>query len=86
MKILPSISSETGSFMLEPVNSMCVSLTSIPLVPSNTWTTALDPDTSSTWPPRREPSGKVRETISLYEGNLTLSSTTRGPLMADTVR
>jgi hypothetical protein len=72
------MSSLTASFIELPVNSMCVSRTSMPLVPSKTCTMALLPLTSSTWPPRREPSGSVSDTISLYEGNLTLSSTTSG--------
>ena len=69
LNIRPSISSATGSFMLLPVNSTCVDLTSTPVVPSNTWTIAFLPWISRTWPPRFEPSGRVSCTISLYEGN-----------------
>lgn len=63
LKIRPSMSSETGSFMLEPVNSTWVALTSMPDVPSKTWTIAFRPETSRTWPPRTVPSGRVRATI-----------------------
>ena len=72
------MSSDTGSFIDDLVSSIWVSFTSIPDVPSNTCTIALLPDTSSTWPPRRVPSGSVKDTISLYDGNLTFSSTTSG--------
>lgn len=59
----------TGSFMLLPVNSTWVAFTSTPDVPSKTCTIAFLPWTSSTWPPRFEPSGSVNCTISLYDGN-----------------
>lgn len=39
-KIRPSISSDTPSFKLSPLNSTFVFLTSIPGVPSKTWTMA----------------------------------------------
>jgi hypothetical protein len=61
------------------VNSQRVLRLSIPEVPSNTWTTARDPDTSRTWPERVLPSPSVRFTISAYLGSLTLSRITRGP-------
>lgn len=59
---------------------LCTFLTSMPVVPSNTCTTARFPRASRTWPLRSEPSGRVKLTISLYRGNLTLSKITRGPL------
>mmetsp|Transcript_3047 Transcript_3047/g.8408 ORF Transcript_3047/g.8408 Transcript_3047/m.8408 type:complete len:252 (-) Transcript_3047:107-862(-) len=86
LKIRPNISRETGVFRISPVNSQCVRLLSIPVVPSNTCTTALSPFTSSTCPRRTEPSPSVMFTISAYVGFFTLSRITNGPFTAATVR
>ena len=48
LKILPSMSSDTGVRRMSPVNSQVVFWASMPEVPSKTWTTALDPVTSRT--------------------------------------
>jgi hypothetical protein len=47
------MSSDTGVRRMSPVNSQVVRLASMPDVPSNTCTTAFEPDTSSTWPALR---------------------------------
>lgn len=49
IKYLPNISSDTGVLKMSPVNSHNVFLASIPEVPSNTCTTALEPLTSKTY-------------------------------------
>lgn len=56
LKTRPNMSSDTGVLKISPVNSQTVFLASIPDVPSNTCTTALEPLTSSTWPDRMVPS------------------------------
>ncbi|CAG5076910.1 Protein of unknown function [Cotesia congregata] len=61
LKTRPSMSSDTGVLRMSPVNSQTVFLASIPDVPSNTWTTALEPDTSRTFPERIEPSAILTE-------------------------
>ena len=70
LKALPSISSLIGIFRVEPVNSQWVCKLSIPEVPSNifnsiknkmknaTYTTALFPQISRTYPFLIEPSPK----------------------------
>ena len=61
------------------MNSQRVLRLSMPDVPSNTWTTAREPDTSRTWPERMVPSPRRSLTISANLGSLTLSRITRGP-------
>ncbi len=51
-----------------PVNSSVVERLSMPVVPSNTCTTARSPSTSSTCPRRTLPSPSRRSTISAYLG------------------
>mmetsp|Transcript_17087 Transcript_17087/g.55789 ORF Transcript_17087/g.55789 Transcript_17087/m.55789 type:complete len:225 (-) Transcript_17087:125-799(-) len=80
LKMRPSMSSDTGVVKMLPVNSMEVRRLSMPAVPSNTWTTALVPWTSSTWPERCVPSASVKLTISANIGLRTFSRMTSGPL------
>lgn len=68
LKMRPSMSSDTGVVKILPVNSMEVRRLSMPAVPSKTWTTALVPWTSSTWPERCVPSASVKLTISANIG------------------
>mmetsp|Transcript_17838 Transcript_17838/g.53744 ORF Transcript_17838/g.53744 Transcript_17838/m.53744 type:complete len:203 (+) Transcript_17838:5043-5651(+) len=85
LKMRPIMSSDTGVFNTSPVNSREVALVSMPVVPSNTCTTALVPSTSSTCPRRISPSPSFKFTISANIGFLTCSTMTSGPLTPPTV-
>src|SRR6266540_3953208 len=84
-KILPSISCETGSLTVSPVNRTVVAETSSPDVPSKIWTTATPPPTSRTWPLRSSPLGVLILASSPYPTPLTCSTKMRGPDISRTV-
>jgi len=63
-KNLPTISLDTARRMISPVKRTLVSEVSIPLVPSNTWTTAISLLDSRTCPRRFSPSGVLILTTS----------------------
>lgn len=80
---LPSMSLLRAIFMVSPRNLMLVfSLTSRPLVPSNTCTTAMFSVISRTCPVRSVPSGPVIFTISAKPTSLVFSTKTNGPCMS----
>jgi len=77
----PRSSPETSIFATSSRKRTSVLAMSVPCVPSNTWMTAVVPETSSTWPERREPSGIRIETISLYAAPSTSWTKMSGPVM-----
>jgi len=76
---LPRISRETPNFMVSPVKRTEVSLTSMPLVPSKTWMTALLSWTSRTWPCRTSPVPVLIFTNSPKKTSSTPSTTINAP-------
>ena len=83
-RILPSMSLDTGIFMVSPRKRTDASL-SIPEVPSNTWTTTMSPEESRTWPLLMEPSESLMLTISLYPTGSVFFTYTRGPAIWEIV-
>src|SRR6266566_1581209 len=78
-KILPSISLDTGSLTVSPVNRTRVFPTSRPVVPSNTCTTATPPPISRTWPLLSSPLGVLIRASSPYPTPRTDSTKRSGP-------
>src|SRR5438445_193692 len=78
-KILPSISLDTGSLTVSPVNLTRVFPTSRPVVPSKTCTTATPPPISRTWPLLSSPLGVLIRASSPYPTPRTDSTKSSGP-------
>src|SRR3989441_9151555 len=81
----PSMSRATFSLIVSPRN-FTVELRSIPAVPSNTWTTTMSFEESSTWPRFRVPSGRFTSTSSPYPTHSVFSTKIRGPAISVIVR
>ena len=83
-RTLPSISLETGIFMVSPRKRTDASL-SIPVVPSKTWTTTRSLEESRTCPLLMVPSESLMLTISLYPTGSVFLTYTRGPAIWEIV-
>ncbi len=84
LRTLPSISLETGIFMVSPRKRTEAAL-SIPVVPSNIWTTTMSSDESRTSPLFTDPSESLTETSSLYPTGSVFFTNTRGPAIWEMV-
>src|SRR2546422_980395 len=84
-RMRPSMSRETFSLIVSPRN-FTVDWRSIPAVPSNTWTTTMSFEESSTWPRFRVPSGRFTSTSSPYPTHSVFSTKIRGPAISVIVR
>src|SRR2546426_3725833 len=85
LRMRPSMSCETFSLIVSPRN-FTVDWRSIPAVPSNTWTTTMSFEESSTWPRFRVPSGRFTSTSSPYPTHSVFSTKIRGPAITVIVR
>ena len=83
-RTLPSMSLETGIFMVSPRKRTDASL-SIPVVPSNTWTTTMSSEESRTSPLFMVPSDILMLTISLYPTGSVFLTKMRGPAIWEIV-
>jgi len=81
---LPRSSCDTGISMVLPRNLALVPDTVRPVVPSNTWTTALPKPTSRTLPSLRSPSAVSISTSSSKDALVMPSMTISGPLISAT--
>src|SRR5438445_12524116 len=81
-KILPSISLDTGSLTVSPVNLTRVFPTSRPVVPSKACTTATPPPISRTWPLLSSPLGVLIRPSPPYPTPRTDATKGSGPQLS----